>query len=407
MICYLVQHGEAIDSGDLRHLGKQGRWRANPSHQGISILTLASYRRSKELCEDGQTVMQRGGCANLGYILDFILPRCFLFSQLAGSSARLESLSHPRGIRGATIIRDIDGWSWSAHQTDSFLPDLCLVHLPWSRMKGPLDLFTSIHVHGLAYDANGESSPLTLDRSISFPSPTWTCGNPGEPFFKSLPSRALPTQGYTLEARISPRKSDIISMTTGKSEDGFLGDGRSSFVYSLDIIAIRPSGPTSDEDPLPLDDPIFKKLPPLCIKVAKPTYSRSLAREAWFYEKLDESQLTGVVTPHSYGLFCGGPHNRAPKPQSSGIDRMNSFGCLELNIPMYDVVLDQHFAANPRGASLLPEETGRYKCLDDDQSSYGSSPWFLFRETKDTINPTVLLLEQLPSERKADCENDL
>ncbi|KAH6901891.1 hypothetical protein BKA70DRAFT_1435494 [Coprinopsis sp. MPI-PUGE-AT-0042] len=167
-------------------------------------------------------------------------------------------------------------------------------------MQDPLDLFTSIRIHGLALDGNGGSAPLTLDRSVSFPSPTWTRGVPGDAFFHDLSSRIPPTTGYTLEARISP-KSNVV-WTTGRRQDGILGEGRSSFVYALEIIDIHPSSPTSIQRP-PLS---LESLPRLCIKAAQPAYSRSLAREAWFYERLDKAGLTSVVVPRCYGLFSGG-----------------------------------------------------------------------------------------------------
>jgi hypothetical protein len=276
--------------------------------------------------------------------------------------------------------------------------------------KSSYDLFTTFRVHGLVRDPNGESVPLSLDRSSSFPSPAWTLGEPGEPFSQSFAPRAIPTTGYTLEARISPRKSTKFSMITGQRPDGFLGDGRSAFVYSLDVIGIHHSACASGEEPLPTDNTLIHSLPPLCVKVAQPTYARSVAREAWFYEKLADVKLTGVLAPLCYGLFCGGPYNRPPDPNSqySGHEA-SSFGCLDLNLPKYDFLLDENFTANPRGAALLPEESGSYTCQDDDLSSSTSSPWFTFRETKDTLSLAVLLLEELPGEtlREVDDEKEL
>lgn len=45
-------------------------------------------------------------------------------------------------------------------------------------------------------------------------------------------------------------------------------------------------------------------LPDLCIKLVKPKYGRTLAREAWFYEQLArEPGCEGVVTPRCFGFF--------------------------------------------------------------------------------------------------------
>ncbi|KAH6901898.1 protein kinase subdomain-containing protein PKL/ccin3 [Coprinopsis sp. MPI-PUGE-AT-0042] len=277
------------------------------------------------------------------------------------------------------------------------------------KTKGPLDLFTSVRIHGLAHGANGEPAALTLDRSVSFPSPTWTCDSPGDPFFESLASRVLPTTGYILEARISPRKSSTISSTTSANPYGYLGYGLSSFVYSLDVIDIHPSGSPSDKVALSSNDPIVKSLPKLCIKVAQPTYSRGIAREAWFYEKLDEADLTGVVVPRCYGLFIGGPYNCPPQHNlsSNGAANGTSFGCLELNLPEYNMFVEEHFATNPRGSALLPEETNRYDCSDDKHASCATSPWFSFREDKSTISPALLVLEELPCATLGDAQADL
>jgi hypothetical protein len=265
-------------------------------------------------------------------------------------------------------------------------------------MKGPLDLFTSIRIHGLAHDANGESAPLALDRSISFPSPTWTCGYPGEPFLQNLASRDLPIDGYTLEARISPQRSRVIP-----AADSPLGYGLTSFVYPLDVIDIYPSNVPSGKWSAFPKDPILKSLPKLCIKMAQPTHSRSLAREAWFYEQFDKASLTGIAVPRCYGLFHGGPYNRCPPHLPSTTNGTNistsdntTFGCLELDLTTYDGFVNEHFATNPRGAANLPEETDSYICVDDDRLSSASSPWFSFRETESTISPTVVLLEELP-----------
>ncbi|PBK90191.1 hypothetical protein ARMGADRAFT_1032747 [Armillaria gallica] len=53
-----------------------------------------------------------------------------------------------------------------------------------------------------------------------------------------------------------------------------------------------------------IHDTTHSNLPELCVKVAKPEYGRTLAREAWFYEQLAvESGCEGVIIPRCFGFF--------------------------------------------------------------------------------------------------------
>jgi len=72
-----------------------------------------------------------------------------------------------------------------------------------------------------------------------------------------------------------------------------ISQGRTGVTYSASVVQQKQSTPT----PVLLPE-IF------CLKFAKPQYSRSLAREAWFYEQLaQQDSYTGVVTPRCFGLF--------------------------------------------------------------------------------------------------------
>ncbi|KAH6901928.1 hypothetical protein BKA70DRAFT_1435527 [Coprinopsis sp. MPI-PUGE-AT-0042] len=266
-------------------------------------------------------------------------------------------------------------------------------------MRATLDIFTAIRVHGLLCDANGVPIPLTLNRTVSFPSPTWTGGKiQGEPFHPSLASREIPTTGYQLEARMSTLARNY----QGRSVAGRLGHGRSAIVFSLDIIDVTGPNAASQTTAVPEQlgpdnesaMSIKTSLPRLSLKVAKPAYARSLAREAWFYERLDLAGMLNVVTPRHYGLF-----------HCANLSQIH--GNLRLNIPGYDSLVEHHFSDHPEGKTFLPEETGSFTCVDDEFSSHKSSPWYTERETKGKPCATVLLMEELGEVMTdSDFEND-
>jgi hypothetical protein len=257
-------------------------------------------------------------------------------------------------------------------------------------MSAPLDLFVAIRIHGLAFDESGGAIPLTLQRTVSFPSPTWTTGKVDEikwpRFHPTLASRDVPVSGYQLEARISSAEAGECGASSPR---GVLGrPGRSAVVFSLDVMDVTgPSvGPRATGGNPPHTSEartaqfIKDSLPRLCIKVAKPCYARSLAREAWFYERLDAAGLSNVVVARNYGLFhCA--------------DLSQDFK--RLNMPDYDCIVERLFYKHPEGKTLLPEETGAATCIDDDFGSCKSLPWYTAREKKDKPSATVLLMEQL------------
>ncbi|KAH6901926.1 protein kinase subdomain-containing protein PKL/ccin3 [Coprinopsis sp. MPI-PUGE-AT-0042] len=255
-------------------------------------------------------------------------------------------------------------------------------------MSSPLDLFTAIRIHGLTRDANGDPVPLTLKRTVSFPSPTWTGGpnkRDGEPFHRHLAARELPEAGYQLEARIS---ASPVGNHEGTRVGGLIGQGRSAFVFSLDVIDVSRPTPTCHgtgkvalAPALNSAELIKASLPQLSLKLAKPTYSRSLAREAWFYEKLDAAGLLNVVTPRHYGLFHT---NLCHLPSTHKLD-----------IPHYDSLVERHFSSHPEGTTLLPDETRNFTCVDDEFSTHKTSPWYQAREDRNAPCITVLLMEKL------------
>ncbi|KAI0076335.1 hypothetical protein K474DRAFT_1663174 [Panus rudis PR-1116 ss-1] len=92
--------------------------------------------------------------------------------------------------------------------------------------------------------------------------------------------RLPPTSGKHLELRLSK----------------LIESGRSGHVYEADVLGV------SSDVNIPTTPPEFP-LPPLCIKLAEPNRLRSIAREAWFYEKTDEAGLQGIAVPRAFGFF--------------------------------------------------------------------------------------------------------
>ncbi|EIW83331.1 hypothetical protein CONPUDRAFT_121844 [Coniophora puteana RWD-64-598 SS2] len=106
-----------------------------------------------------------------------------------------------------------------------------------------------------------------------------------------------------------PKDAGHLSLTLTDNLSG----GRSAVTYAVEVVATNSQeGGITASNPLPLDQE-------LCIKVARPNRCRTLAREAWIYDKLrcrkpgregwsydqvpQSDRLQGVIAPHFYGFF--------------------------------------------------------------------------------------------------------
>ena len=74
-----------------------------------------------------------------------------------------------------------------------------------------------------------------------------------------------------------------------------LGGGRTGVVYAARLFEIAPSTDSEAEGAIVDSD--------LCVKIARPNRSRTLAREAWVYDQLTEGSFRGVSVPRCYGFF--------------------------------------------------------------------------------------------------------
>ncbi|KAF8499493.1 hypothetical protein JB92DRAFT_2980986 [Gautieria morchelliformis] len=137
----------------------------------------------------------------------------------------------------------------------------------------PSNAFSSLIIGGLI-KINGVQAPLTLSKTIS---------KPGKPLLTRVednatlgglppvrpPSKLPPPGNLCLQVSLEPER---------------LGYGRVGSVY-----------------PRRIDDSNQYALPSLVIKVASRRRSDDLAREAWFYEEMEDIQ--GVAIARCYGFF--------------------------------------------------------------------------------------------------------
>lgn len=92
-----------------------------------------------------------------------------------------------------------------------------------------------------------------------------------------------------------PKETGHLSLQLGER----MSFGRSAVVYAAKIIrgdeeAQHGASPTTAS---PRDDE-------LCVKIARPNRCRTLAREAWVYERLSDAKVQGVIAPRYYGFFA-------------------------------------------------------------------------------------------------------
>lgn len=124
------------------------------------------------------------------------------------------------------------------------------------------------------------SEPIRLSRHSSFPARQYD--------FKK--TRFIPKSNWP--ATLTPLNGADLSLELGE----FIGGGRSAVVYSVNVLATEPRGESNPPT-------VTLRSPELCIKVARPNHCRTLAREAWVYERLAEGVQQGVNVPRCYGFF--------------------------------------------------------------------------------------------------------
>lgn len=253
------------------------------------------------------------------------------------------------------------------------------------------------HVGSLKLSGVGEfagcPTPIAFHRAVSFPAPLertiysdvfiW-------PYLADMrPSVLDPATAINLEMTLeSPR----------------LNYGRIGQVFAAKVTSISSNSTSSN-------DPSRYNFPPMCLKIVCPNRSRSLAREAWFYEQLDAQGRQGVLTPRCFGFFeadvsgLGLPLWEARQEEIEQ-DRLENLSAWEEH-PFYgDPYVED---------DTLPDDSHPVKqmhdsldaCyIDDEHLSYTNSDWKDWKPDSASPRMHVLLMEQLGSHLTFDIAKD-
>ncbi|EAU83810.1 protein kinase subdomain-containing protein PKL/ccin3 [Coprinopsis cinerea okayama7 len=136
-------------------------------------------------------------------------------------------------------------------------------------------MFSTLLIHDCG-TVDGEPITITLKVSPSFPGAVWF----QEDWEQPVPAAWGPKDNSDFDGTLAIRLVERIS------------EGRIGVTYAPQVVSATRRG--SD---------VKSTLPPtLCLKFAKLEFSRSLAREAWFYEQLES--LQGISVPLSFGFFA-------------------------------------------------------------------------------------------------------
>ncbi|KAJ3979336.1 hypothetical protein F5890DRAFT_1421513, partial [Lentinula detonsa] len=207
-------------------------------------------------------------------------------------------------------------------------------------------LFSSVTLHGLTSSDNGECS-ITLHREQSFPAKRYTSDLEGR-------TPVGEQQWNSISPPVDRLHADL--QITDQLSEGRLGQ-----VFAACLVSLKQS---IHGEILP--NACITLPSQFCIKLAKPEYIRSLAREAWFYEQLaKEDGFSGVITPICFGFFaCRLSENVQIRSWSSiKIEPEELLDVPEGEEPVYDLLDD--------------DEEGWYCYFDDGRTSHLDSPWHL------------------------------
>ncbi|KAK0452652.1 hypothetical protein EV421DRAFT_1770327 [Armillaria borealis] len=231
-----------------------------------------------------------------------------------------------------------------------------------------ISTFTSLTIHGLGF-SDENSAEITLSRSQSFPAPRLVDIYIPVPRIESWAPLSLPKNGAHLELELT----------------GSISEGRIGLAYSARVIHN-----TADSD-----------LPDLCIKLVKPKYGRTLAREAWFYEQLAlEPGYEGAITPRCFGFFTvplkdcldvkGKPVSHI-KPWENDI----TIDPLEPDSDDVDESDEEEEEEEDRDWWLPDDPPGLDDFFKDDDGWKSGSPWNEWRPSASDPLICVLVLEKL------------
>ncbi|KAI0716717.1 hypothetical protein C8Q76DRAFT_856140 [Earliella scabrosa] len=141
-----------------------------------------------------------------------------------------------------------------------------------------------------------------------------------------------------------------------------LGGGRTGVVYAARLVET----PFTKEE----EGAIFDS--ELCVKIARPNRSRTLAREAWVYDQLTEGSFQGASVPRCYGFFTA---TLSPEQLPVGLWERD---------PLED---DDPTCDDP----LPDDKPPRDQCVDEPPGSREESNWVDWKPNPDAPLLSVLV----------------
>ncbi len=201
---------------------------------------------------------------------------------------------------------------------------------------------------------------ITLYRSQSFPAPRLIQSYVPLPRIESWAPLSIPKDGAHLELELT----------------GSISEGRVGLAYSSRVIR-------NTADPY---------LPDLCIKLVKPKYGRTLAREAWFYEQLSlEPGYEGAITPRCFGFFTV-PLKDCLDIKGQPVSRVEPWENITINPPEPDSDEEDEEDID----WWLPDDApGLEDFFKDDDGWKSGSSWDKWRPSASDPLICVLVLEKL------------
>ncbi|KAG2009565.1 protein kinase subdomain-containing protein PKL/ccin3 [Coprinopsis cinerea AmutBmut pab1-1] len=156
-------------------------------------------------------------------------------------------------------------------------------------------MFSSLIIHDCG-TIDGEPISVTLRASPSFPCAVWFQQDWQQPVPATWVAKEISGFDGTLEVKLVER----------------ISEGRIGVAYIAQVLSATQQG-TDIQATIP---------PTLCLKFAKPEFSRSLARlgDAWFYEQMES--LQGISVPTCFGFFASTAEDleKRANPHESNLD---------------------------------------------------------------------------------------
>ncbi|KAG2006750.1 protein kinase subdomain-containing protein PKL/ccin3 [Coprinopsis cinerea AmutBmut pab1-1] len=237
-------------------------------------------------------------------------------------------------------------------------------------------MFSTLLIHNCA-TIGGRSTTITLKVSPSFPGAIWFRERRGEPAPETWDSKDVSKANGTLELSLLGR----------------IAEGRIGVTYIAKVVSAT-HAPLVPQARLP---------DTVCLKFAKPKFSRSLAREAWVYEQLDS--LQGISIPNFYGFFSSSMVEQPAFPNlefTPWTDRKHQIE--EIDSPPSDI---DEFPSPDWLADDVPPYPGDAPSYEDPSGYQKTSPWCRWVRPQENPTISVIVLEHLGETCTGNRRNDV